>query len=119
MDADITGTQTTLLSNEGGKMAESFVNHPEKKQESRINQELLRSSESIQKEKGKQLKLRRKLREVPLLSNSCLPGAQPGMDFSIVDLGKNQSHQEVHSLSSWMGTFEKKTRSLLVILSHV
>lgn len=107
MDTDIAGTQTTLLSHKGGKIAECFVNYTEKKQESRVNQELPRSSENIQKE-GKQLKLRRKLGEVPLLSHSYLPGAQPEMDFSIVDFGKIRSHQEVHSPSSWVGALERE-----------
>lgn len=50
---------------------------------------------------------------MPLLSNSYLPGAQPEMDFSIVDFGKNQNHQEVHSPSSWTGTFEREDRESL------
>lgn len=87
MDTDIAGTQTTLLSNKGGKIAECFVNHSEKKQERRMNRGLPRSSESIQKE-CKQRKVRRKLREVPLLSSSYLSGPQPEMDFGIVDFGK-------------------------------
>ena len=49
---NVSGMQTTLLSSKGGKIAECFVNHSEKKQERRMNQGLPRSSESIQKECG-------------------------------------------------------------------